>query len=198
MELVSLELTSDEESIGLSVLSREVALDIAMYSGSEVRTLDDLHTWVHRHQTQVYDQAVSDDMWQAVATEEDRVAAEAKLDGWLVKPTDGIFARMNRRVSIPISRQLIKLPITPNMVSLFTLGVSLASGLYFAFGGYWNTLLGAALSLWASILDGCDGEVARLKLQSSPFGCWLDTICDYLYYIFMFAGMSIGLVAKHA
>ena len=194
-----LELTSHEASIGLSVLSREVALDIAMCSGSEVRTLDDLHTWVHRHQAKVYDQAVSDDMWQAVATEEDRVAAEAKLDGWLVKPTDGIFARMNRRVSIPISRQLIKLPITPNMVSLFTLGVSLASGLYFAFGGYWNTLLGAALSLWASILDGCDGEVARLKLQSSPFGCWLDTICDYLYYIFMFAGMSIGLArSMHA
>ena len=189
-----LELTSHEASIGLSVLSREVALDIAMCSGSEVRTLDDLHTWVHRHQAKVYDQAVSDDMWQAVATEEDRVAAEAKLDGWLVKPTDGIFARMNRRVSIPISRQLIKLPITPNMVSLFTLGVSLASGLYFAFGGYWNTLLGAALSLWASILDGCDGEVARLKLQSSPFGCWLDTICDYLYYIFIFVGMTVGLV----
>ena len=103
---------------------------------------------------------------------------------------------MNRRVSIPISRQLIKLPITPNMVSLFTLGVSLASGLYFAFGGYWNTLLGAALSLWASILDGCDGEVARLKLQSSPFGCWLDTICDYLYYIFIFAGMTVGLVRR--
>ena len=28
----------------------------------------------------------------------------------------------------------------------------------------------ASLSVWASILDGCDGEVARLKLQSSPFG----------------------------
>ena len=55
-------------------------------------------------------------------------------------------------------------------------------------------MLGAALSLWASILDGCDGEVARLKLQSSPFGCWLDTICDYLYYIFIFVGMTVGLV----
>jgi len=49
------------------------------------------------------------------------------------------------------------------------------------------------LSVWASILDGCDGEVARLKLQASDFGCWLDTVCDYLYYIFIFAGMTIGL-----
>ena len=164
-----LELTSDEESIGLTVLSKEAALEIAMYSEFEIGTLEDLHSWIHFHQTKVYDQAVSDDMWQAVASEKDRLAAEKKLDRWLVKPTDGIFARTNRRVSIPISRQLIKLPITPNMVTLLTLGVSLASGLYFAFGGYWNTLLAAVLSHLASILDGCDGEVARLKLQSSAF-----------------------------
>ena len=53
--------------------------------------------------------------------------------------------------------------------------------------------MGALLSAWASILDGCDGEVARLKLQVSKFGCWLETICDYLYYLFIFVGMSIGL-----
>jgi phosphatidylglycerophosphate synthase len=45
----------------------------------------------------------------------------------------------------------------------------------------------------ASILDGCDGEVARLKLQASAFGCWLETVCDYLYYLVIFAGMTIGL-----
>ena len=94
---------------------------------------------------------------------------------------------------MPISRQLIKLPITPNMVSVFTLGVGVASGFFFACGGYWNMLVGAVLSLWASILDGCDGEVARLKLLESDFGCWLETICDYLYYLLIFGGMAIGL-----
>ena len=142
---------------------------------------------------QVFWKPVSSDLWQRVRTPEGRLEAEHKLDCWLVKPTDGIFARMNRRVSIPISRQLIKFPITPNMVSLFTLGVSLASGVYFGLGGYWNTLFAAVLSVWASILDGCDGEVARLKLQASAFGCWLETMCDYLYYLFIFAGMAIGL-----
>ena len=53
---------------------------------------------------------------------------------------------------------------------------------------------GAVLSVWASILDGCDGEVARLKLLESDFGCWLETVCDYLYYLFIFAGMTIGLI----
>src|SRR5215469_9376078 len=195
----ALELTSGGNPIGMTVLSRELAGDIAMIGDPLIHNKDDLHTGILSCQaaglgrTTVKNQAVSDDLWQAVHTKKDLSAAQEKLDRWLVKPTDGVFARMNRRVSIPISHQLIKFPITPNMVSLFTLGVSFMSGLYFAFGGYWNTVLGAALSLWASILDGCDGEVARIKLQSSAFGCWLDTACDYLYYLFIFAGMTIGL-----
>ena len=139
---------------------------------------------------------VPETQWQQVLTQTDRVTGEEKLNRWLVKPTDGLFARFNRRISVPISRQLIKWPITPNMVSLFTLVVGLISGFFFACGGYWNTVLAAVLSVWASILDGCDGEVARLKLQESDFGCWLETICDNLYYLFIFSGMAIGLVRR--
>src|SRR5271166_2309255 len=196
----ALELVSGGALVGLTALSRDLALDLVRDSNSKIGSLEELHDWIRtRHAakfgpTVVYCKAVPQDSWQKVANEQDRVVAEKKLDRWLVKPTDGIFARMNRKVSIPISRQLIKFPITPNMVSLFTLGVSFASGLYFAFGGYWNTLIGAVLSVWASILDGCDGEVARLKMQVSDFGCWLDTVCDYLYYIFIFVGMTVGLV----
>jgi len=135
---------------------------------------------------------VGEDLWQQVRTEKDRRIAERKLDGWLVKPTDGMYARLNRRISIPISRQLIKLPITANIVSIFTLGVGIVSAAFFALGGYWSTLLGAFLCLFASILDGCDGEVARLKLLESDFGCWLETVCDYVFYLFLLVGMTIG------
>lgn len=135
---------------------------------------------------------VSKDLWQKVTAGQDRQIAEKKLDRWLVKPTDGFYAQLNRRISIPISRQLIKLPITANMVSLFTLGVGFCSAVFFALGGYWNTLLGAFLCLFASILDGCDGEVARLKLLESDFGCWLETVCDYVFYFFLLTGLIIG------
>lgn len=196
----ALELVSNGALVGLTALSRNLALDLVRDSNSKIGSIEELHEWIRtRHAakfgpTVVYCKTVAEDSWQKVANEQDRLVAEKKLESWLVKPTDGIFARMNRKVSIPISRQLIKFPITPNMVSLFTLGVSFAAGLYFGLGGYWNALIGAALSVWASILDGCDGEVARLKLQVSDFGCWLDTICDYLYYIFIFVGMTVGLV----
>jgi len=157
----------------------------------ETCRVEDLRAWISSTHS-ITSINVGEDLWQRVRTEKDRRIAESKLDRWLVKPTDGMYARLNRRISIPISRQLIRLPISANMVSLITLGVGIASAAFFAIGGYWNTLLGAFLCLFASILDGCDGEVARLKLLESDFGCWLETVCDYVFYFFLLTGMTIG------
>jgi phosphatidylglycerophosphate synthase len=194
----ALEVATGSEPAGLFALSHETARELGADMGSNLTTVQDLHRWITRKAilsgpSFVDFRQVEEDSWQQISMPQNRLVAEQKLNRWLVKPTDGVFARMNRRISIPISRQLIKFPITPNMVSLFTLGVSIAAGAFYGLGGYWNALLGAVLSVWASILDGCDGEVARLKLQASDFGCWLETACDYLYYLFIFAGMTIGL-----
>ncbi len=189
----ALALMTGSQLAGIYAVAGDATIDLAKHGPQSIYGIEELHAWLTSTHS-VGCEPVPEDKWQRVLTPQDRLLAEHKLDRWLVKPTDGIFARLNRRVSIPISRQLIKFPITPNMVSLFTLGVSFMAGLFFAFGGYRNMLLGAILSLFASILDGCDGEVARLKLQESDFGCWLETICDYLYYLFIFAGMTIGLV----
>jgi phosphatidylglycerophosphate synthase len=191
-ESVGLALKSGDEDIGIYAFAAKAICDCQKGQLAQVVRLQELLapvTEIHP----VTDIPVAEDLWQRVNTEEDRQAAERKLDRWLVKPTDGIYARLNRRISIPISRQLIKFPVTANMVTLFTLGVGFASGAFFALGGYWSTLVGALLCLWASILDGCDGEVARLKLQESAFGCWLETVCDYLFYLFLFVGMTVGL-----
>jgi phosphatidylglycerophosphate synthase len=177
---------------GIYALTHPDALEFIREYDAKADALEQLDAWVNANAS-VERKPVPSSSWQEIRTPDDQLAAERKLDNWLVKPTDGLWARMNRRVSIPISRQLIKFPISPNMVTLFVLLVSLASGYYFALGGYWNMVFGAVLSVWASILDGCDGEVARIKLQSSAFGCWLDTVCDYLYYLFVFGGMSLGL-----
>ena len=187
----ALALTTGTEPAGVYVLPRAVALNLAD-SCAQIDSLEKLHQWVEARGT-VTATSVPADSWHEIRTAEDQLAADQKLDRWLVKPTDGVFARMNRRISIPISHQLIKTPISPNMVTLFTLGVSIAAGVFFALGGYWAMLVGAVLSVFASILDGCDGEVARIKLQSSDFGCWLDSICDSLYYFLVFTGIAFGL-----
>jgi phosphatidylglycerophosphate synthase len=197
----AIEVVSSGNPIGLAALTQEMATDLAAASGS-ITNHEDLHLWISekaraRSRGECSCREVEDDSWQSILRPEDCVAAETKLERWLIKPTDGVFARMNRRISIPISRQLIKSPITPNMVSLLILAISLVGSGCFALGGYWYTLLGALLGVWTSILDGCDGEVARLKLQASDFGCWLDGICDYMYYVNTFVGITIGLVRSN-
>ena len=187
----ALALMTGNQLVGIYGLSRNMSIDLANHGPSHVTSLEELHAWLKSTHS-VECESVEHDKWQRILTAQQRLSAEHKLDRWLVKPTDGIFARMNRTVSVPISRQLIRFPITPNMVSLFTLGVSFIAGAFYSVGGYGNMLVGSILSVSASILDGCDGEVARLKFQESDFGCWLETVCDYLYYLFIFAGMSIG------
>ncbi len=189
----ALTLVTGSDAVGMCSLSRDASVDLAIHDPTTAGSVEDIEHWITKTHA-VQSEAVADGQWQRVLNEQQRVLAERKLDTWLVKPTDGIYARMNRRISIPISRQIIPFPITPNMVSLFTLGVSFAAGVFLALGGYWNMLTGAILSWFSSVLDGCDGEVARLKLQESAFGCWLETICDNLYYVFILAGMTIGLV----
>jgi phosphatidylglycerophosphate synthase len=189
----ALTLVTGCDVVGMCALSRDASVDLAIHNPTTAGSLEDIEHWMTKTHA-VESEAVADEQWQRVLNEQQRVLAERKLDSWLVKPTDGIFARMNRRISIPISRWIIPFPITPNMVSLFTLGVSFAGGAFLALGGYWNMLTGAILSWFSSVLDGCDGEVARLKLQESAFGCWLETICDNLYYLFILGGMTIGLV----
>jgi CDP-L-myo-inositol myo-inositolphosphotransferase len=47
-----------------------------------------------------------------------------------------------------------------------------------AFGGYPALAIGGVLAQLASIIDGCDGEIARLKHSQSAFGGWFDAVLD--------------------
>ena len=130
----------------------------------------------------------------SVQRQEDLPAAELALRRAMFKPTDGVLARFNRRMSLPLSVLLVRTPITANQISLGILSLGFGAAWLFSRGTYTACLLGAAMSLAASILDGCDGEVARLKYQESAFGCWLETIGDYTYYFAIFVGITVGAV----
>ena len=45
----------------------------------------------------------------------------------------------------------------------------------------------------ASILDGVDGEIARVKFLGSKSGQWMDTICDDTTNAVYIAGVTIGV-----
>ena len=43
-----------------------------------------------------------------------------------------------------------------------------------------------------SILDGCDGELARVRFEGSKLGQWLDTIGDDLSNVIFWAAVAYG------
>ena len=112
------------------------------------------------------------------------------------KDTDNMLARFNRRMSLPVSVALIRTPLTANQLSVALVAVGFYSAWLFSLGHYWAGVLGAFLSLAASVLDGSDGEIARLKYQESALGCWIETFGDYSYYIAIFVGLTIGAVHR--
>lgn len=120
--------------------------------------------------------------------------AEATLRRSSYKDTDAKVARFNRRISLPVSVALIRTPITANQVSVILVAVGFYSAWLFSIGHYGPSLLAAVLSAAASIADGCDGEIARLKYQESALGCWIETFGDYSYYIAIFIGLTVGTV----
>jgi len=116
-----------------------------------------------------------------VATPEQRRAAHALLYKILVKPQDNAITRyLYRPVSFPLTRLLVWTPITPNQIS-YAVAALVALGCWVtAHASMRMALLGTIIVLAASYLDCCDGEIARLKLLSSRFGAWIDTIVDEL------------------
>ena len=95
------------------------------------------------------------------------------------KPNDGPVSRyLNRPLSMRFTRRLVNYAITPNQISLFSFVCSVLAAGLFALGGYLALVLGGFLAQFASIVDGCDGEVARLKFQASRYGGWLDAVLD--------------------
>src|SRR6266581_3803090 len=110
------------------------------------------------------------------------------------KPQDGFVSRfLNRPISRRITRFLLKFPIHPNgwTISIFVL--PLIAGTFLVRGDYVSVVIGAAVFQLFSILDGCDGEIARAKNLESKFGERLDYFCDFTASLLYVLALGVGL-----
>jgi len=129
-----------------------------------------------------------------IASRADSKKAERYLLNTARKPTDGFFSRhFNRPISLFLTRQLIKLNMTPIQLSVSSFLVGLMSVWFIGKGGHSNSVLGALLFEFASIFDGCDGENARLTFRATKTGALLDIICDAVIFVLFFLSLPIGL-----
>jgi phosphatidylglycerophosphate synthase len=105
---------------------------------------------------------------------------------------DGIVSRyLNRPLSRPAARVLRPTPLTPNAVTAFTVLLAFATGAALAAG--WNIAGGIAIQA-VSVIDGVDGELARLKHQATRFGSIFDAVTDRYADAAMLAGMTVFAV----
>jgi phosphatidylglycerophosphate synthase len=82
---------------------------------------------------------------------------------------------LNRRLSVPLARLLAPTPLTPNQVSLLSLLVAFGALAALACD---QAIVGGALIQVSSVVDGVDGDLARLRGSASRFGAVFDAALD--------------------
>jgi phosphatidylglycerophosphate synthase len=116
-----------------------------------------------------------------VTDEASALEAERALCRAIAKSHQGpIDALINWRFSSPITRRLSRTPVTPNMVTFAGLFVGAAACACLLAGGWAAAAAAGVLLQVHSILDSCDGELARLRFQFSRMGQWFDNLADDL------------------
>jgi len=118
-------------------------------------------------------------------------AEKTLLDSVQGKGNDGPVSQwLNRPISIQISKYLVDFDITPNQISFVSFLLSVLAASFFAVGNYGLLALGGVIAQLASIIDGSDGEVARLKYLSSDYGGWFDAVLDRYADAFLLFGLT--------
>lgn len=120
--------------------------------------------------------------------------AERRLVASLGKPSDGYVARyLNRPASTRLTRLLAPTSVTPDLVSMVVLALALGAAAFTAQGTSTGFLLGLFLNQAASMVDGTDGELARLKFLETRRGAWLDTSIDLFGNHLLIVALGLGL-----
>jgi phosphatidylglycerophosphate synthase len=145
--------------------------------------------------------ALGDDLCVHVTDESSARVAEDRLLAQLRSSTadsDGPLARwIDRSVSQWISRRLVYTPLRPNHITIIGTTIGLLAAWCIAQGAHTFAILGTLLFLCATVIDGVDGEVARLKFQETPFGHKFDIFTDNVVHVAIFTAVAIGQFRRY-
>ena len=131
-------------------------------------------------------------IFKGISSDTDVRKAEKALLQKCRKPTDGIISRnFNRYISLFFTQYIAKTPLNPNQFTVFVFFIGILSALFITSPYYPLYIIGLILYKMTSILDGCDGELAKLKYRGSKLGEWMDTTCDNLTTLVFLIAISI-------
>ena len=110
------------------------------------------------------------------------------------KSQDGLASRyVNRPISRAVSRLLLKLPITPTVWSTLIFVFPIVAVFFLVQGTYRGFVIGCAIFQLYSILDGCDGEIARARFLQSEAGRRLDSLFDLIGNLLLALALGVGV-----
>ena len=114
----------------------------------------------------------------------------------------GIYAIIN-----PFVKLLIRIGVTPNMVTTIGLLGNIAAAAVIAYAGYEAQRTGnprfdlitwgGAITILFSLFDMLDGQVARLGNMVSRFGALYDSVLDRYCELFTLGALSYYLIMNH-
>lgn len=110
---------------------------------------------------------------------------------------DGLNRYCYHPLAWRLAKRLAPLPVTPNMVSVFGACVVVAAGLFYV-QPQWPVaaLMGLLLHMGWHVIDGADGDLARLTGRSSPYGEMIDGLCDYASHVILYVMLGILLQGR--
>jgi len=94
-------------------------------------------------------------------------------------------------IVIKLGKIFVKLPFTPNQITVVSTSVGLLAGILFIYD-FW--ILGAISIFISMVLDGLDGEVARIKNMKSKYGYFFDSLLDRFVDVFIIFGIAYSSV----
>ena len=98
-----------------------------------------------------------------------------------------------RRISGHVTPVLARLHVSANQITAVSLLTGLASGWCMMQGDRTWAIVGGLFIVFSYVLDNCDGEIARLKNQTSRLGMHFDNFVDTAVHPFFFAALRVGI-----
>ncbi len=110
---------------------------------------------------------------------------EEKIDIWFYRP-----------IGLKIAKFCAKTNISPNTVTIVSIYIGVAAGIFFYFDNIWINIVGMLLLMFANSLDSADGQLARLTNNKSRYGRILDGMAGDFWFVSI--GISLCLRLMHA
>jgi 1L-myo-inositol 1-phosphate cytidylyltransferase / CDP-L-myo-inositol myo-inositolphosphotransferase len=130
--------------------------------------------------------------WHDLDTPEDVRAARRSLRRSLRKSEDGPVSRLlNRPISTRVSMAISRLRPNPGVISVVALLVCAIGSSLLALG---QGIAGGLFVQLGSVVDGVDGEIARLQYRTSAWGALMDGVLDRIGDATVVAGLTIWAV----